>query len=65
MYSFRALSSPLDTTLTTGETAWMKAPEKSAEPWCGTLSTSARRFSSPLLCSRARKRLDLVVQVAA
>ena len=25
-------SSPLDTTLTTGETIWKKAPEKSAEP---------------------------------
>jgi hypothetical protein len=32
MYSLRALSSPLETTLTTGATAWMKAPEKSADP---------------------------------
>ena len=40
MYSLRALSSPLETTLTIGATAWMNAPEKSAEPWCGTLNTS-------------------------
>ena len=32
IYSFRAFSSPLETTLTMGATDWMKAPEKSAEP---------------------------------
>ena len=57
MYSFFALSSPLETMLTTGETAWNIAPEKSAEPWCGTLKISDLRLRRPALCSRVRKRL--------
>jgi len=58
MYSLTVDSSPLDTMLTIGETAWRNAPEKSAEPWCGTLNTSDNRLRAPLLCCFARYRLD-------
>src|SRR5690606_37683387 len=44
MYSLRAFSSPVDTTFTTGDTVWIKAPEKSADPWWGTFRTSERRL---------------------
>ena len=65
MYSFGPISSPLDTTLTIGETIWRNAPEKSAEPWCGTLNTSDRRLMLAPLCSRGEDAAGLVVQVAA
>jgi hypothetical protein len=58
MNSLRALSSPDETTDTTGETACKNAPEKSADPWWGTLKTSACRFRSPRLCARVRSRSD-------
>ena len=49
MYFLRAFWSPEETTEITGDTAWSRALEKSAEPWWGTLKTSACRLISPRL----------------